>query len=145
MNLPERVALDTNCFVYLFEDASSARANFLEREVFRPAVGGQRRLVTSALTVAELLVAPHRKGRPDEARSLRAALASLSNLAIVDVDGSLAAAAAELRGTTSVTLADAIHLATAAQMADAFLTNDRRLSEQPVGTPVLVLDDLLDG
>lgn len=144
MTLPERLALDTNCFIYLFEDPSSARSNYLDREVFRPAVDGERRLVTATLTVAELLVAPHRAGRPDDARSLRTALTSLPNLEVVDLDESLAAAAAQLRGTTSITLADAIHIATAIRMADAFLTNDRRLAEHPVDVPVLVLDDLLD-
>lgn len=144
MTFPERLALDTNCFIYLFEDRSSARSNYLDREVFRPAVDGERRLVTATLTVAELLVAPHRAGRPDDARSLRTALTSLPNLEVVDLDESLAAAAAQLRGTTSITLADAIHIATAIRMADAFLTNDRRLSEHSVDVPVLVLDDLLD-
>jgi predicted nucleic acid-binding protein len=143
VTLPDRLALDTNCFIYLFEEPTSARSTYLEREIFRPAVGGQLRLVTSALTVAELLVAPHRAGRPAEARSLRTALANLPNLEIIDLDASLAADAAELRGLRRTTLADAIHVATARRMAEAFLTNDRRLTEHSTDVPVLILDDLL--
>jgi predicted nucleic acid-binding protein len=143
MTLPATLALDTNCFIYLFEDEGSARATFLEREVFRPATHGRRQLVTSTLTVAELLVVPFRSGHAERARTVSDALRSLDGLRIVDFDHQLAEAAARLRAQHGVALPDAIQLATAARAADALLTNDTRLARSEHGVPVLVLDELL--
>lgn len=145
MSLPARLALDTNCFIYLFEPGPSSRAEFLRREVFRAAAGGGHQLVASCLVVAELLVVPFRTGQSDSARRLRAAIEQLPGLQLVEVDTSLAVEAARLRGTSDITLADAVHAATAVAHADALLTNDRRLQAVEDHTPVLLLDDLVSG
>lgn len=146
MSLPDPLALDTNCFIYLFEDPpDSARSRFLRDQVLQPAVAGQRHLVASTLVIAELLVQPHRLGQHDEARSLRAALEQLPGLELAPLTAGLAASAAEIRGTSSISLADAAHVATAADAAEALLTNDRRLVAAGAHVPVLVLDDLAGG
>jgi predicted nucleic acid-binding protein len=143
MSLPATLALDTNCFIYLFEEEDSPRSAFLEREVFRPSTHGGRHLVTSTLTVAELLVVPFRSGHPDRARSVSDALRSLDGLEILELDHELAEDAARLRAQHGVALPDAIQLATATKAADALLTNDARLARGDHGVPVLVLDELL--
>lgn len=143
MGLPDRLALDTNCFIYLFEDAStSARSRFLHEQVLQPAVDGRRQLVASTLVVAELLVHPHRAGRHADARRLHAALEQLPGLDLVSLSPQLAASAAAIRGTSSVSLADAVHLATAFAEAEALLTNDRRLTAVDGDIPVIVLDEI---
>ncbi len=142
MSLPDRLALDTNCFIYLWEEAGSARSEFLERSVFRAAAGGKLTLFTSTLAVAELLVTPYRLGLPDRARLLRDAVTQLPGMTVVDIDVQLATGAARLRGQFGIALADAFHIATAERFADALLTNDRRLARPEDGVRVLVLDDL---
>ena len=140
MTPDDTIALDTNCFVHLLEDPRDRRARFLEQEVLRPALRGERALTTSALTIAELLVVAYRAGEPERAAALRAALAAFDGLRIVDIDESIAARAAQLRGTSGLTLPDAIHLASAAATADGLLTNDRRLVDAGHGLQVWYLD-----
>jgi predicted nucleic acid-binding protein len=140
--IPATLALDTNCFIYLFDGPGSDRAAFLEREIFGPAATRQRTLVTTTLTVAELLVAPFRAGNEERALSLREALETFPGLRIVDVDIRIATLAAQLRGATDVLLPDAIQLAAARLEADALLTNDARLATGAHGVPVLLLDEV---
>lgn len=143
MSLPDRLALDTNCFIYLFEDPpDGARSRFLRDEVLQPTIDGQRHLVASTLVVAELLVHPHRAGRHAEARSLRTALEQLPGLDLVPLSSELAASAAAIRGGGQCSLADAVHAATASATAEALLTNDRRLAAADVHVPVIVLDEV---
>jgi predicted nucleic acid-binding protein len=140
--LPTTIALDTNCFIYLFDTPGSERAAFLEREIFRPAAMRQRKLVTTSLTVAELLVAPFRANDDARAVALREALETFPGLRIVDVDVRIATLAARLRGSRGVTLPDAIQLAAASLEADALLTNDARLANVAPSTSVLLLDEV---
>ena len=72
-------------------------------------------------------------------------LTSLENVRVVPVDREVAVEAAILRGTSSVTTADAIHLATARGAgATVFITNDRRI--KPIARmEIVLLDDLVPG
>jgi predicted nucleic acid-binding protein len=58
VRLPDVVALDTDCFIYLFEQSASERGRFLVDQVLRPSQRGERRVVTPALVVQELLAQP---------------------------------------------------------------------------------------
>lgn len=140
--IPETLALDTNCFIYLFDTPGSERAEFLERAIFRPAAAGDRRLVTTSLTVAELLVAPFRDDDAARAAALREALETFPGLRIVDLDVRIATLAARVRGRLRVALPDAIQLAAAELEADALLTNDARLVDRVGNGSVLLLDEL---
>ena len=57
--LPDRVAVDSPCFIYLLEGSTAERNDFLAAEL---AGFPGRRLLTSALTLTEILVKPHREG-----------------------------------------------------------------------------------
>lgn len=144
MSLPAHVALDTNCFIYYFEDSHSRRAVFLHQEVFGVLQTGDRTASTSSLAIAELLARPYEQGRDPRARELRAAISGLPGLRTVPIDDDIADAAARMRGLHGVALADAVHLASAhACGADLFLTNDRRLQRPDLTLQVAILDDLL--
>lgn len=122
-----RVFWDTNLFVYLFEGGANAgrvkqvRARMLAR-------GDQ--LVTSTLTVGELLVKPHEKGEG----AVRDHLTTLRAIAtILPFDEASAVHYARIRGDRSVKAPDAIQLACAASAGvDLFITNDERLSRKHV-------------
>ena len=61
------------------------------------------------------------------------AIRSIENLHVVPVSLEIAVEAELVGGRTSLTLADAIHLATARVAgASAFVTNDRRLRSMPM-------------
>ena len=143
MDLPDLLALDTNCFIYLFEESEQPRGRFLLEHVLRPAARGERELVTSTLVLAELLVQPHRLGLPDRAEALSRAVTSLPGLTVRPVDLGIASAAARLRGRSGTALPDAIVLATAADAGAALLTNDQRMTRTGESQAVLLLDDLV--
>ena len=135
----ERVLLDSNCFVYLLDDPTSARARYLTTEVFGPAQTGRLQLYAATLTAAELLSLAR---GTDEARrsALSSALRALP-LTWVDLDLGLAEAAASLRRLKGLTLPDAIIAATAASLGAALLTNDRRFAKAV--ERALLLDDVI--
>jgi predicted nucleic acid-binding protein len=137
-----RIYLDTNLFIYAVEAIEPYGQ--LVRPLFEAADGGEIRLVTSSLALAETLVMPYRK-RDDV---LIAAYRELftrppTGLLVAPLDAAVLEQAARLRATVdSLRLPDAIHLATArSQQCDTFLTNDKRLKAATV-LPVVVLSDL---
>lgn len=122
-----RVFWDTNVFVYLLEGGEFAarvrqvRSRMLER-------GDQ--LVTSALTLGELLVKPREKG----AEALRDHETTIRQIAaILPFDAACAVHYAAIRADRAVKPPDAIQLACAATGGvDLFITNDDRLSRKHV-------------
>jgi len=122
-----RVFWDTNVFVYLLEGGEFAarvkqvRARMLER-------GDQ--LLTSALTLGELLVKPLEKGDA----ALRDHDAAMRQVAtILPFDAECAVRYAAIRADRSIKAPDAIQLACAgAAGVDLFITNDDRLSRKHV-------------
>lgn len=82
--LPDRLAIDTNCFIYFIQDPAGARGDWLRRAVFETA--GPDSLVASTMALAELLVGPERQGNPAAARALRDALVSLPRMRWVELD-----------------------------------------------------------
>jgi|SRR5687768_15465704 uncharacterized protein len=122
-----RVFWDTNLFVYLLEGGTFAarvreiRSRMLER-------GDQ--LVTSALTLGELLVKPHEQGET----VLRDHDVTIRQIAtILAFDAACAPRYAAIRADRAIKAPDAIQLACAASAGvDLFITNDDRLSRKHV-------------
>jgi predicted nucleic acid-binding protein len=122
-----RVFWDTNLFIYFLEGGELAprvrhvRARMLAR-------GDQ--LLTSALTLGELLVKPREKGDA----ALRDYELTIRQIAtIVPFDAACSPRYAEIRADRAITASDAIQLASAATGAtDLFITNDDRLSRKHV-------------
>jgi len=122
-----RVFWDTNLFVYLFEGGEFAgrvkriRARMLERGDL---------LVTSALTLGELLVKPRQKGEA-AVRDHESTLRQVAS--ILPFDAECAVCYAAIRADRTVQAPDAIQLACAATAGvDLFITNDDRLSRKQV-------------
>lgn len=124
-----RIFWDTNLFIYLLEDEGeladqvvALRQRMIERK---------DELLTSALTVGEILVKP--LGAGDE-RLVRVYERAITDSAtVLPFDQPAAAAYAAVRQTRSIQPADAIQLACAAAAGvDLFITNDQRLSRQVV-------------
>jgi predicted nucleic acid-binding protein len=124
-----RIFWDTNLFIYLLEDNGelTARVSGLRRSML--ARGDQ--LLTSALTVGEVLVKPVQRGDLERARRLEDAIAMTAQ--IIPFDLKAARAFAALRCDRSIRAPDAVQLACAAAAgADLFITNDTRLHSKRV-------------
>ena len=84
-------------------------------------------LITSAITVGEVLAGAYRKGPSSRAVEVRQALLSLVS-EVVPFTIEAADHYARIRGSTKIASPDAIHLAcAAAAKTDLFLTNDKNL------------------
>ena len=124
-----RIFWDTNLFVYLLEDKGelterivSLRERMIERN---------DELLTSSLTLGEILVKPLEAGNEALARRYEQAIATAAT--IVPFDQSAAYAFAAVRRDRTIRPPDAIQLACASVAdVDMFITNDHRLNRKVV-------------
>jgi predicted nucleic acid-binding protein len=124
-----RVFWDTNLFIYLFEShgALSERVTELRRAML--ARGDQ--LLTSALTLGEILVKPMERGEAKLGMKYEQAITATALL--ISFDAKAARRYAALRCDRSLRAPDAIQLACAATAGvDLFLTQDAQLHAKQV-------------
>jgi predicted nucleic acid-binding protein len=127
---PGPVAIDTAVFIYFIE--ANPRFLPLIDPLFREADKGTRELVTSALTLLEVLVVPYRAGNRLLAGRYEALLTRSRGIRLVDLTRDQLRAAAQLRAATGIKTPDALQLVAAISAeCRTFLTNDRRLAAVP--------------
>ncbi len=131
------VAIDTAVFIYFIEEDPRFLPHILP--LFVEADQGERVLVTSSLTLLEVLVVPYRAGNRQLAERYEHLLTRSRGVRLIDLTRDQLRAAAQLRAATGLKTPDALQL-TAALGAGctAFVTNDRRLPVVP-GLHVLQL------
>ncbi len=112
------------------------------RPFFAAVDRGEIKIVTSVLTLTEVLVLPLRLKDQRLVDRYTRILLQAENIFSVDVSNDIATEAARLRSLHRLRTPDAIQLATAVdQGADAFLTNDVALSRAS-GVEILPVDQL---
>ncbi len=124
-------------FVYHFENHplyGPAAAN-----LFHATEEGRCRIVTSVVSLLEVLVVPKRQHENLLCQRYRETFAFFPNLSLVAVDTDIVEIASDIRAEHNVRTPDAIQLATAIHAgADAFVSADRYLAKFP-GIRVLTL------
>lgn len=131
------VALDTAPLIYFIEGHPAYAAK--PRAFFAAAERGELRIVTSLITLLEVLVHPLRDGREDLAREYRQILLNSNGISVLPLDPEIVEIAARLRALHNAKTPDAIQLATAKMGGASFLlTNDAGLPELP-GISVLLV------
>lgn len=119
-----RIFWDTNLFIYLFEDYGKFSERVSELRDKMLARGDQ--LLTSTITLGEVLVKLAEKGDTDLCRRYEEAMARTSTLLPFDIRA--ARVYGHIRGDHALRGPDAIQLACAASVGvDLFVTNDHRL------------------
>jgi predicted nucleic acid-binding protein len=137
------LGIETAPFIYFVE--KNPRYVDLMRTVFARADAGDLRIITSIITLTEVLVLPIERGYEAYQREYRQMLLSTKSIRAEMVNASVAERAAALRAAYRLRTPDALHLATALiHQCDAFLTNDRAL-QRVSEIRVLVLDSLQTG
>ena len=120
------VAIDTSIFIYFIEE----HPHFLPIVLpfFKEADDGRRELITSAVTLLEVLVVPYRAGDVQLAERYELLLTRSRGIRMIDITREQLRSAAQLRAAFGVTTPDALQLVCAlATGCKAFLTNDRGL------------------
>lgn len=129
------VALDTAGFIYFIEAHPVYLPALLP--LFTAADREELTIVTSAVTLLEVLVVPYRAGNLALATRYEELLARSRGVRLQEIDRAQLRAAAHLRAVSGVRVPDALQLAAAlAEGCTAFVTNDQRLHSLP-GLPVL--------
>lgn len=120
-----RIYWDSMLFIYWLDD----NPLFAKRvaSIYNRMRERKDELITSAITLGEVLVGAYRKGSTPRAEEVRAALLSLLS-EVVPFTVETADHYARIRASSSIASPDAIHLACAASArTDLFLTNDKNL------------------
>lgn len=121
-----RVAIDSNVLIYLLE--GSATLGDTAGALLDAIAAGEGEGVLSTLAVAEICSGPARAHDLAMVERYADELSSLEGVRMVPLDVDVAVDAAVIRGGTSLSMTDAIHLASARHaQATAFVTNDRRI------------------
>ena len=124
-----RVFWDTNLFIYLFEDYGPLSKTTAALRTKMLARGDQ--LLTSTLTLGEILVKPTEQGDMQLCSRYETAITAAS--LILPFDTKAARIYASLRSDRALRPPDAIQLASAAGAGiDLFVTNDARLQRKQV-------------
>ena len=121
------VGLDTAPLIYFIEENPDYVS--VVQPFFEAMDRGEVHVVTSAVTLLEVLVHPLRRGDQKLADQYRDILLNSKGLATVPVQWDIAERAAQLRAKYAIRTPDAIQVATSLhEGASFFLTNDVRLS-----------------
>lgn len=131
-----RIFWDTNLFIYLFEGQGPLSRRVVALRESMLTRGDQ--LLTSTLTMGEILVKPIERGDAELSKKYEETLTATSLM--IPFDLKAAKIYASLRGDRSLRAPDAIQLACAAGAGvDLFITNDTRLhAKQIVGIQFIV-------
>lgn len=104
---------------------------------------GEFQLITSTITLLEVLVHPLRQGNTVLTQQYETLLSNTQNVQLVSVSATIAQAAATIRAAYNLKTPDAIQIATAIEAGSSFfITNDPIFKRVP-GINVIVIDDLL--
>lgn len=136
----QTVGLDTAPLIFFIEE----HADYIDLldPFFADLDQGKFRVVTSVVTLLEVLIHPLRQGNEALAQQYNDVLLSSSNISTLPLTFAIAQEAAELRARHKLKTPDAIQLATSIQHgATAFLTNDRDFPQIP-GIAVMRLKDI---
>jgi predicted nucleic acid-binding protein len=121
-----RIGVDTCLFIYFIEE--DPRFLPLTEPLFADVDAGKRQIVTSALTLLEVLVVPYRAGNARIAERYEELLTRSRGISMIDLSREQLRVAAQLRAVHGVKTPDSLQLAAAiSQGCTAFVTNDRRL------------------
>lgn len=134
------VGLDTTPLIYFIEE----NPTYLDmvHPFFEAMDQGEFSVVTSIVTLLEVLVHPFRRGDTRLAQQYRDILLDAESLTTIFVSQDIAEEAARLRAVHNIRTPDAIQMATVIhEGASIFLTNDASLPSLPE-LSVLVLDSL---
>jgi predicted nucleic acid-binding protein len=124
-----RIFWDTNLFIYLFEDYGKLSSAVIELRKSMLVRGDQ--LLTSALTLGEILVKPAENGNDELCQKYEEAITRAA--LVLPFDLKAGRLYASIRRDRTLRAPDAVQLACAAgATVDLFITNDRRLHKKQV-------------
>ncbi|MDI6732015.1 MAG: PIN domain-containing protein [Candidatus Margulisbacteria bacterium] len=124
--MSRKLFLDSMVFIYHLEEAPKYINTTLK--LFHSIEKGEYQGITSAITLAEILVKPYQRGQYEVVQDYRTILENFPNLSICAISPAIADTAAALSAKYALRLPDALQISCALEnSADMFITNDRKL------------------
>lgn len=138
------IYFDTNLFIYAVEQPESADAILeIVSELFSMSVNGEIQVITSELSLAEVLAGAYNKDN-ELVTIYDDLLSNRNDFSVYPVSRNILKMAAFTRTIVKVALADAIHVATAlAEKADYFITNDVKLKVPEGNLQKVIISDIV--
>lgn len=119
-----RIFWDTNLFIYLLE--RNEKFSAMTRELRTKMLTRGDQLLTSTITLGEILIKPTQAGDAERCRKYERAISSAATVVAFDIKA--ARYYASIKTSRSIKAPDAVQLACAACAGvDLFITNDDRL------------------
>ncbi len=135
------VGLDTAPLIYFIEEHTAYLDTL--KKIFETVDKGEVSVITSTITLTEVLVHPLRSQNVDLATEYRDILLN-SNITTIDISSDIAEYGALLRSQYNLRTPDALQIATAINSgAGFFLTNDTKLPKIP-NIDYLIMDTLVN-
>lgn len=126
----DRIGVDSAIFIYCIEAAPVWLPIIMP--LFAAADSGRLEIVTSSVTLLEVLVVPCRLGNRELAARYESILTRSTGVRLVDISRAHLRHAAQIRAQCGIRTPDALKLSAAADAGcSVFLTNDRRLPSLP--------------
>ena len=137
--LGKSVYVDANTLIYAIETPTQFPG--LQRQFIEPLLAENLHVVTSWITLAEVLIRPISQGDAQLESYYRQLVQPSAFFRVIAVDESIASSAAVIRSTHGIKLADAIHIATGQWAGcNCFLTRDSQWAK--TGIAIVDPDDL---
>lgn len=138
-----RLCLDTNALIYLLEGVQPYHP-WLER-LFRTVEDGEREIVFSVVTEAEVMIRPLRQGLREALERIEATFAH-KNVEVIAANREVAREAAVVRAELNLPLPDAFVVATAVYArCDMMVGNDVRCAKRVREIPYIYLEEAVRG
>ena len=137
------ILLDTNCFIYFFED-NPDYSNKLEK-IFTDIENGKNKAFMSIISFMEILVKPKKDKNVFMENRYKLMLNNYPNLSMVNIGHKIADIASRLRASYNIKTPDALIIAAGIAMkADYFITNDVKLKNicSGEGIQVIIIGDI---
>ncbi|MGB3294136.1 MAG: PIN domain-containing protein [Phormidesmis sp.] len=132
-----RIYLDANIWIYALENFAKYSRSL--QALLEATDAGILTIVTSELSLSEILVKPYRETDVAKQKSYTEFLVDTTNVTALPIERDILISAAKIRANTKLKLPDAIHAASAmASECTTFLTNDKAFQTVP-GLHVVLL------
>ena len=136
------IYLDTNCFIYSVERIDPYRT--ILDALWQAVSVGQIKVVTSELTLLEVLVKPLKARDFTTAGIFRTVLRHSPDVQMLSITQAILEEAATLRATIGIKTPDALHAATALLSGCTLLITNDNTFRQITGLSVTLLSEIVD-
>ncbi len=133
------IGVDTSIFIYFIEENPYYVRPL--KVFFQKNKEGENKIVTSTITLLELLVKPLKQSRDDLVDEYKKIFEESESIELINLTPEISEISAKIRAKNGIRIPDAVQIGTSIYSnADFFLTNDKRLKSIE-DISIVILDD----